>query len=254
MRYISVVAGLILLIAGVAGMTLLKSRPPQSREAVRVNERSISDEECRKAYEERASISPVPLDKQQFIDDLVTREILIQEAKRLGLDREEPFRRSIQSYYEQTLVKNLIRSKMSTIQVSADEREIVSSYEAMGKVYELSVVTLPTEREAKEAIRHFPSGRAEKKNLHADEIPPGMFASVQALRTGEVSAHPVACDKGFLVIRLDGYRREPVPPLETVREEIRKNIEEKKRQAEMERWLEELKKTSRVTINESLAR
>ena len=254
MRYIYIVAGLILIIAGVAGMTLLKPGPPVSREAVRVNERSITSEEYRKAYEEKASTCPVPPDKKQFVEDLVTREVLIQEAKRLGLDREEPFRRSIQNYYEQTLLKNLTQSKMSDIRISVGEQEIASYYKSMGRVYELSVITLPSEREANEAIRHFPSGRAEKKVLHADDIPAAMLDSVLALKVGEVSLRPVPCDKGFFVFRLDGYKEKPVPPLHAVREEIRKTIEEKKKQGEMEKWLERLKKNSRVTINESLVK
>jgi len=254
MRYIYIVAGFILIIAGMAGMTLLKTRPPLSREAVRVNEHIITDEEYRKAYEEKASTCPVPPDKKNFLDDLVTKEILIQEAKRLGLDREEPFRRSIQNYYEQTLLKNLTRSKMSNIKVSVSEQEIASYYESMGKVYELRVITLPTEREANEAIRSFPSGRAEEKMLHVDEIPPGMLDSILTLKVGEVSLRPVPCDRGFFVFRLDGYKKEPVPPLNAVREEIRKTIEAKKRQGEMEKWMEGLKKNARVTINESLVK
>ncbi len=254
MRYIYIVAGLILIIVGISGMTLLKSGPPVSREAVRVNAHSITDEEYRKAYEEKASTCPVPPDKKQFVDDLVTREILIQEAKRLGLDREEPFRRSLQNYYEQTLLKNLTQRKMSDIKVSVSEQEIASYYENMGKVYELRVIALPTEREANEAIRNFPSGKAERKMLHVDEIPPGMLDAVLVLKAGDVSLRPVPCDKGFFVFRLEGHKKEPVPPLDTVREEIRKTIEEKKRQGEMEKWLEGLKKNSRVTINESLVK
>lgn len=254
MRYIYIVAGLILVIAGAAGMTFLKPGPPLSREAVKVNGHVITDEEFRKAYEERASTSPVPPDEKKFLDDLVTREILIQEAERLGLDRKEAFRRSIQNYYEQTLLKNLTQSTMSDIRVSVSEQEISSYYESMGKVYELTVITLPTEHEANQAIRNFPSGRAEKKILHVDEIPPGMLDYVLTLKVGEVSPRTVPCEKGFFVFRLDGYKKGPVPPLDAVREEIRKTIEARKRQAEMEKWLEGLRKNSRITINELLVK
>jgi len=60
-----------------------------------------------------------PREKRQLVDDLVTLQVLIQDAKRLGPDHEELFRSSIQNYYEQTLLKNLIRKKMSEIRVSA---------------------------------------------------------------------------------------------------------------------------------------
>jgi len=252
MRYIYIVVGLILIIAGISGVTLLKPKPPLSKEGIRVNERVITVDEIEEGYRESCAIAPVPADKKHFLDDLVTKEILIQEAKRLGLDREEPFRRSIQNYYEQTLLKNLTQSKMSGIKVSVSEPEIVSFYKSMGRVYELRVITLPTEREANEAIRNFPAARAEKRMLHVDEIPPEMLDSVLALRVGEVSLKPVPCAGGYFVFRLEGYKKETVPPLDAVREEIKKTIEGKKRQGEMEKWLEGLKKNARVTINESL--
>lgn len=251
MRYIYIVAGLILIIVGISGMTLLKPRTPVSKEAAKINERLVTLDEFAKAYEEKAAACPVRPDKKQFLDDLVTKEILIQEAKRLGLDREEPFRRSIQSYYEQTLLKNLTQKKMSDIKVSVSEEEIASYYASMGKAYELRVITLPSEHEANEAVRNFPSERAERRTFQMDEIPQEMLEAVLALRVGEVSLKPVPCDKGFLVFRLDGYRATFVPPLERIHDEVKKTIEEKKRRNEMEKWLEGLKKNSRVTINDS---
>lgn len=252
MRYIYVVAGLIFIIVGISGMTFLKPGPSLPGGAVRVNEHIIPADEFKKAYEEKASSCPVPPDKRQFLDDLVTKEILIQEAKRLNLDREEPFRRSIQNYYEQTLLKNLTQKKMSDIKVSVSEQEIASYYTNMGRTYELRVITLLTEQEAREAVRDFPSVRAEKRILHMDEVPPEILEAVLALKVGEVSHKPVPCDKGYFVFKLEGYKKASLPPLNEVRDEIRKNLEEKKRQSEMERWLEGLEKNSRITINESL--
>ncbi len=251
MRYIYIVAGLILIIVGVSGMTLLKRGTPASMEAVKVNGRLITLGEFAKTYDEKAASCPLPPDRKQFVDDLVTKEILIQEAKRLGLDREEAFRRSIQNYYEQTLLKNLTQKKMSEIKVSVSEEEIASYYAGMGKIYELKVLSVPSQREADEALRNFPSEKAEKRILRMDEIPHEMLDAVLGLKAGEVSVRPVPC-KGFLVFRLDGYRTTVVPPLEKIHDEVRKEVEEKKRRSEMETWLEDLKKKSRVTINESV--
>lgn len=251
MRYIYIVAGLILIIVGISGMTLLKPRTPVSREAVKVNGRLVTLDEFAKAYEEKAATCPVRPDKKQFLDDLVTREILIQEAKRLGLDREEPFRRSIQNYYEQTLLKNLTQKKMSDIKVSVSEEEIASYYASMGKAYELRVITLSSEHEANEAVRNFPSEKVKRRTLQMDEIPHEMLDAVLALKAGEVSLIPRPCE-GFLVFKLEGYRKTSVPPLERIHDEVKKTIEEKKRRNEMERWLEGLKKNSRVTIKDSV--
>jgi hypothetical protein len=253
-RYIYVVAGLVLVIVGISGVTFLKPGPPYPGGAVRVNDRIIPADDFRKAYEEKASSCPVPPEKRQFLDDLVTREILIQEAKRLNLDRDEPFRRSIQNYYEQTLLKNLTQKKMSEIKVSVSEDEISSHYANMGRTYELGVITLTTEQEAMEAVGNFPSGSAEKRKLRLDEIPPEILEVVLALKMGEVSHKPVPCDKGYIVFKLEGYGTAVIPPLNEVRDEIIRDLEEKKKKSEMERWLDGLKKKSRISIDESLLR
>ncbi len=261
MRYIYIVIGLILVIVGISGMTLLKKRTPSSGEAARVNERVITVDEFKEAYEEKASTSPVPPDKKEFLDALITKEILIQEAKRLGLDREEPFRRSIQNYYEQTLLKDLTQKKMSDLKVSVSEEEIAAYYANMGKIYELGFVTEPSEREADEAIAHFPAEKASKRRLRIDEIPHEMLDPVLSLRVGEVFPKPIPCqkgllvfkcEKGFLVFRLESYMITPVPPLAQVHEEIRRTLEEKRRRGELEGWLEGLRNRSRITINSSV--
>lgn len=251
MRYIYIVIGLILISLGITGITFFKSSP-SSRELVGVNERSITIAEFEGTYRESCAVNPMPVDKGLFLDNLITKEILIQEAKRLGLDLKEPFRRSIQSYYEQTLLKNLTQEKMSELKVSVSEEEILSYYENMGKVYGLRVVTLPTEREASEAIKNFPFEKNDKKLLHMDEIPFEMLDEIMTLKVGEVYKKPVPRERGFYVFKLEGYKMEPVPPLTEVHDEIKKTLTDKKKRSEMEKWLEGLKKKSRIKINEEL--
>ncbi len=252
MRYIYIVAGIILIVLGISGITFLKVGPPASVELARVNDRIITVNEFDKALGEKKSASPAPADKKRFLDELVTREVLIQEAKRRGLDLKEPFRSSIQNYYEQTLLKNLTQEKMSEIHVSVSEEEIEDYYRNMGKIYELKIAVLPTERAADEAIRNFPSSTVRARYLRMEEIPPEILDAVTALRAGEVSKKPVPCDAGFFVFKLEGYKTEPMPPLGTVHDEIRKTLEERKKQADMERWLDGLRKSAKITINEAL--
>ena len=46
--------------------------------------------------------------KKEFLNQLITKEILIQEAKRRNLDRKEKFIRAIERYWESTLIRNLM--------------------------------------------------------------------------------------------------------------------------------------------------
>ncbi len=256
MRYIYAVAGLIFIIVGISGITFLKTGPPASKELARVNKRIITVDEFNKVLQENRTVSSYR-DKKGTLDDLLTREILIQEAKSRGLDLREPFRRSIQNYYEQTLLKNLTQEKMSEIRVSISEQEIEEYYRNMGKTYELSIAVLPTEAEANQAIAGFPVRTAEKRRLQMEEIPPELSIALGALKVGEVSKKPVPCgglicDTGFFVFRVERLTSEAVQPLAMVRDEIKKTLEERKRRAEMQKWLDGLKTKSDITINEAL--
>ncbi|HWR57576.1 MAG TPA: peptidylprolyl isomerase [Thermodesulfovibrionales bacterium] len=251
MRYIYIVAGLILIIIGLSGITFLKVGLPPSKELARVNERVISVDEFEKILSESRTVSP-SMDKRRFLDDLLTREMLMQEAKRRGLDLKEPFRRSIQNYYEQTLLKDLTQEKMSEIRVSVSEEEIGAYYRNKGKVYEVRIAVLPTEAAANEAITDFPVARTEKRKLRLEDIPPAIADAVASLKVGEVSKKPVPRDTGFFVFRLEGFTTDSLPPLAAVHDEIRRTIEERKKSAEMEKWLNGLREKSKITVNEAL--
>ncbi len=258
MKYIYAVAGLILIALGISGITFFKTVPPASKELARVNKRIITVDEFNRFLEESGKVPPSSPDKRAVLDDLLTRELLIQEAKRRGLDLSEPFRRSIQNYYEQTLLKSLVQDRMSEIQAPISEAEIAEYYKNMGKTYELSIAIFPTEAQADEAIRDFPARTAQKRRLRMEEIPPELLESLAALRVGEVSKKPVPCAKGFIctrgffVFRLAGFTAEPVAPLATVHDEVRRALEARKKSAEMEKWLEGLKMKARITVKEAL--
>ena len=73
--------------------------------------------------------------KKAFLDEIIRKEILIQEAKKMGLDQQEKFMRAIERYWESTLIRNLIELKSEEIQkrILISEEEIKDYYNRMGK-------------------------------------------------------------------------------------------------------------------------
>lgn len=250
MRYLYIVGGLILIIIGISGMTFLRFRPPESREFVRINDRVITIEEFEREYSEASSLYKQEKSKKDFLEDLITKELLLQEAKRRGLDLKPDFRRSIQSYYEQTLLKNLAQERMSEIKVSVTEEEIESYYRNMGRVFIVRSIIFPDQEKAEEAIRTFPSNMGELKTLYLDEIPEDMVDSILGLKEGEVLKRPVRTEKGFIVLKVEAIRKVGLPPFEKVSSEIRKNLEERKKRLEMEKWLNELRRRATISIRQ----
>ena len=63
--------------------------------------------------------------KKEFLETLIRKELLIQEAMRLKLDRKEAFKKSIEKYWESTLIRDLVDLKSleisETIYISQEE-------------------------------------------------------------------------------------------------------------------------------------
>lgn len=69
--------------------------------------------------------------KKQYLDEIIQKEILIQEAKRLNLDQEPKFVRTIERYWEATLIRNLMESKGHDI-----EKKTIVGQEEIQRVYD----------------------------------------------------------------------------------------------------------------------
>jgi hypothetical protein len=71
--------------------------------------------------------------KRRFLDSLIRKELLIQEAVRLKLDREPAFTAAIEKYWEATLIRDLLDRKGREISgtTTVTEAEIEARYAAM---------------------------------------------------------------------------------------------------------------------------
>ena len=74
--------------------------------------------------------------KQQFLEELIRKELLIQEAKKLNLDRKDKFIRAIERYWESTLIRDLMELKGEEIskRTYVLEEEIKARYQKMKKL------------------------------------------------------------------------------------------------------------------------
>ncbi len=74
-----------------------------------------------------------PVTKEDLLDALITKEILLQEAQKENLDKDRNFMKSIELYWEQTLIKNLMLKKSEEIEkkIMVYEDEINDYYNKM---------------------------------------------------------------------------------------------------------------------------
>jgi hypothetical protein len=71
--------------------------------------------------------------RKQFLEEIIRKELLIQEAKRKKLDQQKKFIQTIEQYWESTLIRNLIDLKSEEInkKVVVSEEEIKLHYDQM---------------------------------------------------------------------------------------------------------------------------
>ena len=88
---------------------------PKEDIALEVNGNIITIEEFTALIKLENSVNPefhlIPDKQKEFVDYLIRRELLIHEASRLKLDREKDFLRTIERYWESTLIRNLMARK-----------------------------------------------------------------------------------------------------------------------------------------------
>lgn len=82
--------------------------------------------------------------KRKFLEDMIARELLLQEAHRLGLDKEPTFRERTERYKEQLLLDHLMRTALS---------EPVQIADAELEAYYASHLAHAAEKAARERLR-----------------------------------------------------------------------------------------------------
>lgn len=71
--------------------------------------------------------------REDFLEDIIKKELLIQEAKKLRLDEQDRFIKAIERYWEATLIKDLMEIKGEEIskKTLVSEEEIRARYDMM---------------------------------------------------------------------------------------------------------------------------
>jgi hypothetical protein len=71
--------------------------------------------------------------KKYFLEELIRKELLIQEAKSRKLDQQKKFIRAIEKYWELTLIRDLIEQKSREIssKIYVSEEETIERYHNM---------------------------------------------------------------------------------------------------------------------------
>jgi len=111
--------------------------PEKSTVLCEINQYKLTLDDFRRQLAEEVELNPdfklTRKAKQRFLEELIRKELLIQEAKRLKLDTKEKFARAIERYWESTLIRDLMERKAKEIsaRTCVSEEEIMARYRKM---------------------------------------------------------------------------------------------------------------------------
>jgi len=117
---------------------------------------------------------------QDLLDCIIKKELLIQEAKRIGIDNDDKFIAAIEKYWEATLIKLLIERKNKEIQNTAmvSDKEIKKRYEAHKlknkalpplNMIEEEIATEILERKKTKTLENWIDALHKKANIETDD-------------------------------------------------------------------------------------
>ncbi len=215
----------------------LKQEPKAA--ALVINKHVITRDELEDLYMAK---SPQVQDRAALVNALITKELMIQEAQREGIDKDPAFRKSIENFYEQSLIKLLLDRKFAGLHAEVSEGDVEHYLDLYKKLLHLTIWSA-------DDIQSAANGRftgMETRTLRCQDLSEEVRERVAALKEGE-STKPIRTGAGCMVIRLD--RTEPLSGVVTVpdRQAVQLLLKEQKKRQEMDQWLADLRRNAAIS-------
>ena len=200
----------------------------------------------------------------QLKEEVIAREIFIQEAQKKGLDATEDFKTQMELARQTLLIRELFSEFQKANPVTdADVKAEFDKFAAAnsGKEYKARHILVEKEADAKAIIAQLKKGgkfeeiakKSSKdpgsgaKGGDLDWANPGNYVAEfsQALATltkGKLTETPVKTQFGYHIIRLDDVRDAQLPKFEEVKPQITQQMQQQK----MNKYQEELRAKAKV--------
>lgn len=240
MKYLYYIIIIIFLSTLFIGYRLFTDSRNKADIALVINDQQITVDQFNKLHSSRA---PYLQEESDFINSLITKQLLIQEAKREGLDQEEAFRWSIQNFYEQSLIKVLMDRRFSALVVEVSDAEIDRYLELSAKKLELTVFTLDDIEEA----RSGKYGTGKKLAMPFNELAMNVRYIVLSLVADQMT-DPIFTDPGYTVYRLDNIEEYQEATPETSREKVKNMLREYKMKKNIDDWVAGLRNNADIKV------
>ena len=238
-----------LVAAAVLGAVAL---PVAAQNLAIVNGKPVPKEraELLKQQVERSGRPITPEVENQIKEEVIAREIFLQEAKKRGLEASKDFKSQMELARQTILIRELFadyqkKNPVSDAEIQAEYDKFVAANS--GKEYKASHILVEKEDEAKAIIASIKQGAKFEDIAKKQSKDPGSGArggdldwanpnsyvsefteAMLKLKKGEMTAEPVKSQFGWHIIRLDDERQAQLPKLEEVKPQIAQQLQQQK--------------------------
>lgn len=198
-------------------------------------------------------------------DELITREVLLQEAVKKGIDKNQDVANQIEFQRQSTLIQAFLNEHVRSNPISEDalrkEYENAKSL-AGGREYKARHILVKDEAEAKAIVAQLKKSPASFEKLAAEKSEdagsksrggdldwgsPARYVkpfgdALTKLKKGQITDQPVQSQFGWHIIRLDDERATKIPPFE----EVKNNIQQQMQQQVVQKLIAELRSKAKV--------
>jgi len=202
--------------------------------------------------------------QSQLKDEVIAREIFMQEAQKRGLDATDDFKAQMELARQTILIRELFADYQQKNPVT--DAEIKAEYDKFvaangGKEFKARHILVENEDQAKKIIADLKKGAKFEELAKKQSKDPGSGANggdldwataasyvpefaeaMVKLKKGELSPAPVKSQFGWHVIRVDDIRDAQLPKLEEVRPQIAQQLQQQK----LAQFQETLRKSAKV--------
>ena len=200
----------------------------------------------------------------QIKEEIIAREIFMQEAKKRGLDATDEYKNQLELARQSILIRELFADFQKKNAVT--DAEIQAEYDKFvaangGKEYHARHILLETEDQANALIAEIKKGGKFEELAKKNSKDPGSganggdldwaaansyvaeFSNAMAkLEKGQMTDAPVKSQFGWHIIRVDDVRDAQLPKLEEVKPQIAQQLQQQK----MGKFQEDLRTKARI--------
>lgn len=200
----------------------------------------------------------------QLREEVITREVFMQEAQKQGLDSTEDYKNQLELARQAILIRQLFENYRKTNTVSdADAQAEYDKFAAAnsGKEFKARHILVETEDQAKKILADLKKGAKFEDIAKKQSKDPGSGANggdldwaspssfvpefseaMIKLNKGETTAAPVKTQFGYHIIRVDDIRQAQLPKFEEVKPQIIQQLQQQR----LQKYQEELRAKAKV--------